>query len=139
MRYALNILGLVLMLLFSLLIYNMNKYPENWTQASDSFYLLFGKAFYTIGVMFMVYPIIIDEQNLLRRFFELPVWEPLSKLCFGAYLIAPLWCYFMAFGSHHSRHYSVWMTALFFIGYLVLSFGFAAIASMLYEQPWNRI
>lgn len=139
MRLGVTIFGIFLTLLFSLLIYNMNRYPQNWTQASDSFYLLFGKGLFTLGVALVVYPVMINEKAILRRFFELPIWEPLSKLCFGAYLIAPVWCYFMAFGSEAARFYSPWMTGLYFIGYMVLSFGFAVLASLLYEQPWMQI
>ena len=67
---------------------------------------------------------LIDKENILRRFFELPIWESLSKLCSGPYL-APLWCYFLTFGSHHSRHISVRMTDLFFKGSKCFSLAFS--------------
>ena len=125
--------GLFLQLLFALLIYNMNKYPSDWSQSADSFYLLFGKSFYILGIMFCTYPIMLNDKWMIRRLFSFAVWEPLSKLCFGAYLIAPLWCYFMAFGTWKGRFYSGWMTGLYFIGYIVLSFGISVIASLFYE------
>ena len=111
----------------------MNKYPSDWSQSADSFYLLFGKSLYILGVMFCTYPIMLNERWFIRKFFTFSIWDPLSKLCFAAYLIAPMWCYFMAFGTWKGRFYSGWMTALFFIGYVVLSFGIAVIASLFYE------
>ena len=81
----------------------------------------------------------LNDGWFIRKLFSFEVWNPLSKLCFGAYLIAPIWCYFMAFGTWKGRFYSGWMTALFYIGYVVLSFGIAVIASLFYEQPWSRI
>lgn len=67
-----------------------NKNPVKWTNLQNSLFISLSRPAFILGLMIAMLAMILDHGRLLKGFFSLPFWVPLSRLSYLVYLIFPI-------------------------------------------------
>lgn len=67
-----------------------NANPVLWTNLHNSLFIAFSRPLFVIGCMALMLCMILDHGRLLKGFFKLKLWVPLSRLSYIVYLTFPL-------------------------------------------------
>eukprot|EP01022_Parablepharisma_sp_SALTPOND_P005596 TRINITY_DN1229_c0_g1_i6.p2 TRINITY_DN1229_c0_g1~~TRINITY_DN1229_c0_g1_i6.p2 ORF type:complete len:334 (-),score=14.23 TRINITY_DN1229_c0_g1_i6:79-1080(-) len=138
-KYVLYILGLLLMYFAVTVIYYFDTYPDSWSQALATFHELAFRPAFILGLIFIVYPTIIGKGEFLRSIFGHPIFNPLGKITYGAYMLHIIIAYVVLVYSLSGHYWSptwVWMN---FFTVLSLSYLISFVVSIVYESPVIRL
>ena len=76
-------------MLFCIFIYYpINVYPDDYPFIVDLFYMVFGRASFTIGFVCVIYPMLLGRGGFVAGALKLDIFTPLARLTFGAYSCA---------------------------------------------------
>ena len=67
-----------------------NKNPVKWSNLQNSLFISLSRPAFIFGLMIAMVAMILDHGRLLKGFFSLPMWVPMSRLSYIVYLIFPI-------------------------------------------------
>lgn len=116
---------------------NQNSY--SWTKTQNVTYYIFGRFCYISGVAAIILAIFLGSGSLIRRLLGQPLWWPLSRLTFGAYLLYPiaisLTCYNSDIPVYISYPYFIYQ----FISNIAVAYMLSLFLFILFEAPVQNI
>jgi peptidoglycan/LPS O-acetylase OafA/YrhL len=137
----------IAVLLFCCLI-NIDKYHDtgnpttvkiNWTDQQSTAYLTFGRLAFTGSIAGITFLCISGNAGIVGSFLSLPIWEPMGKLTYGAYLVHPgiIRVYYFTQTQFFDLSYYVQFITLF--GIAVVSYASSIFTFVMIELPFEGI
>lgn len=114
-------------------------WDEDFIQIESSIYLAFSRLIWGLSVGFLMITMFLGYGGILRTFFCLRVWQPLSKLTFGAYLVHPIVMWLVYYNQWEYLMFTYRNMWYFYFGHLIVSFSLAAILYLIVEKPTMNI
>lgn len=113
--------------------------PASWTRTTHVAYTILSRPSWALGVCVILFVCITHPRNGLNRIMGAPLWEPLSRLTFGAYLVHPIVMQIFYFSSTTYFRFSVLNVAAWFVTNLVFSYAIAALLFVVVEKPLSNV
>ncbi|KAF8796918.1 nose resistant to fluoxetine protein 6-like [Argiope bruennichi] len=114
-------------------------YHQKLTLVGSSFYNALSHVGFALGLAWVIFVCIIGQAGVINSILSWKAWIPLSRLTYCAYLIHPI----VLFGYYSSvkrlvefNHINM---VMFYLGFLIVSYSAAGIASLLFESPVIRL
>ena len=134
-KYVFYVLGLVLMYGSIHTIYFFDKYPNSWGLGLATLYELAFRPCFVIGLMLIIYPTLIGHGKLLLDVLGHPIFSPLGKLTYGAYMIHVLIIYTLI-GYSMCGHFVNHSWLLFsMLTTLFLTYVGSFVVTVIFESP----
>lgn len=70
--------------------YTAFQYAYSWTRLQNTAFFAFSKLGYITSVIAFMLVVFLGKGETIKFVLSLKPWIPLSKLCFGAYLVYPI-------------------------------------------------
>ena len=110
-------------------------YGHVFSQAENVLYTTFARTGWGVALALLIYACHNGYGGPINSFLSLPMWVPLSRLTFNAYLVHPIILDAMNGSQRDTIYYTDITFVPYIIGSVVLSYGAAGIVSALIEFP----
>lgn len=129
--------GIILLLVFGLrpMQLDINAWPH-WFQNT---WRAFQKGLFVIAMTMVITPILLGDNNLLKKFLAHPIFVPLARLSFTAYLVHLFWVYKNYYDLPFSFHLTYTNGTLNTISNAAISFAAGLVLSLTMEIPMANI
>ena len=94
---------------------------------------------FLFGLMMMIYPTLVGKGRVLRKIFGHPIFSPLAKLTYGAYLTHPFFYTYIYWYSLNGYYFTQKLYISNFIAAVVVGFLASFILTLIFESPINRL
>eukprot|EP00040_Diaphanoeca_grandis_P032568 m.197621 g.197621 ORF g.197621 m.197621 type:complete len:687 (+) comp32663_c2_seq2:34-2094(+) len=115
------------------------NFVKAWTSHELAAYYSFGRLFFVFCIAAITYLCTVGGAGIYGGFLNLPFWEPLGKLTFGAYLVHPGLIRIFAYNQRYYPYINSVPLALNFLGMAVVSYAFAVLAYVFIELPFESM
>ena len=130
--YAVSLIGMFWLICA---IYWLNNYPKDWKGWPDALYLILSKPLFVILLFFLLYPAMVDRARLVQAFLGSPMFVPLARVTFGAYMIHPIIMTFMSYSQRKEDFFEYSLMLIRFGGYAVISYLLSFFLTAIFESP----
>eukprot|EP01022_Parablepharisma_sp_SALTPOND_P028563 TRINITY_DN71154_c0_g1_i1.p1 TRINITY_DN71154_c0_g1~~TRINITY_DN71154_c0_g1_i1.p1 ORF type:complete len:714 (+),score=31.21 TRINITY_DN71154_c0_g1_i1:128-2143(+) len=120
-------------------IYWLNKYPESWEGWPDVLYLLLSKPLFVLCLFALLYPAMINRGRLMQAIFGHPLFIPLARTTFGAYLFHPMLMIYMSMNEKKGVYFEQETLLIKFVGFAVISYAMSIVMTAMFESPISRL
>jgi peptidoglycan/LPS O-acetylase OafA/YrhL len=142
-----TVVGLVLMFFSCAGLYWFLQCPENgkagcWDVETTTIFNGFVRIGWTVPLAMITHFCNIGVKGIItpiNAILSLPVWDPLAKMTYGAYLVHPLAMRVYYYQQRTAFYYSVWWLAYTYLGIFVVSYGIAAFLFIVLENPMGSM
>ncbi|XP_071814746.1 nose resistant to fluoxetine protein 6-like isoform X1 [Apostichopus japonicus] len=112
---------------------NYNGHP--WSRAGNILYEAFCRFAWGVSLTWVIFACHYGYGGWVNSFLGHPLWAPLGRLTYTAYLLHPIMI--LLFISHEGTvmYLSIALTSFYFAGITLISYGCAAILSLMLEFP----
>jgi len=132
-------LGAAILIILVVAVRDLQFDDKAWPDWAHVTFKAFQKSIYVIGLTMLITPILLGDQNLLKRFLAHPIFVPLARLSFTAYLVHLFFVYKNYLDLPFSFHMTYANGTLNTISNAAFSFGGGLILSLLVEVPMANI
>ncbi|KAG8181950.1 hypothetical protein JTE90_026891 [Oedothorax gibbosus] len=124
--------GIVLACMFGL-------YHRHMSVLEMSFYNAFNRTCFAGGLAWVIYVCITGQGGVVNKILSFKLFIPLGRLTYCAYLVHPIVIQATYMSMKAMIEFSHITMVIYFLGFLVLSYGIAFITSLLFESPVIRL
>jgi len=110
-----------------------------WPMWFQNAWRAFQKGFFVIALTMVITPILLGDNNLLKKFLAHPIFVPLARLSFTAYLVHLFWVYKNYYDLPFSFHLTYTNGTLNTISNAAISFAAGLVLSLTMEIPMANI
>jgi peptidoglycan/LPS O-acetylase OafA/YrhL len=135
LRIILYTVGLTGMFLIIHVMYFLNEYHTTTPTFIKTIYLVFSRPLFTLSLFILIYPAMIGRGSALKIILGSPLFSPMSKMTYGAYLIHECIILFYSYNSQKAFYLSYLQCLLYFWGYFTLGYVFSFLLGLLVEAP----
>eukprot|EP00823_Brevimastigomonas_motovehiculus_P000204 TRINITY_DN10316_c0_g1_i1.p1 TRINITY_DN10316_c0_g1~~TRINITY_DN10316_c0_g1_i1.p1 ORF type:complete len:760 (-),score=122.01 TRINITY_DN10316_c0_g1_i1:123-2402(-) len=118
--------------------YQINKTMDssnNWSKTTHLFYLLYGRWIYTIGLSLLFFPCFFGQGEWLNAFLGAPLYTPLARLTYQAYLIGPIWIFILNASRVENDKYTDFVLASRVAFHFCIAYASSFISWLCIEKP----
>jgi peptidoglycan/LPS O-acetylase OafA/YrhL len=138
-KNLISLLGLAIMLALVFVLRQLQVTPDSWPIWVQVTWRAFQKGFYVIAMTMFILPILLGDNNIVKKFLAHPIFVPLARLSFTAYLVHLFWVYKNYYDLPFSFHITYTNGTLNTISNAAISFGTGLILSLVMEVPMANI
>ena len=102
-------------------------------------YIAFSRLTWAIGLVLIVFACHNGYGWVINSFLSMPIWTPLSRMTFNAYLVHPIVLSVVYGQLQTSIHYTDITMAVYTLAFVVLSYGAAGVVCLFVELPLGTI
>ena len=128
-----------LAVIYGLYYYNHQNPRESMTLVASGFYNSLSRTAWGMCLSWVVIACMSGYGGPVNSILSWPIWAPLGRLTFGAYLVHPIVIYVYYFNLMTPLHFTDLTMIYMFIANLVLSYLVAFIVSMAVEAPMMQL
>ena len=110
-------------------------YGHVFSQTENVVYTTFARTSWGVALALMIFACHHGYGGPINSFLSLPMWVPLSRLTFNAYLVHPIILDALNGSQRDTIYYTDMTFVPYIIGSVVLSYGAAGVVSTLVEFP----
>ncbi|KAJ8042096.1 Nose resistant to fluoxetine protein 6 [Holothuria leucospilota] len=112
-----------------------NYNGEPWPTAGNVVYEMLCRFAWGLFVAWVVFACYYGYGGWVNSFLDHPAWAPLGRLTYSAYLLHPIVVFFFLAHQGSALYLSLGLMAFYFAGVSLISYGCAAIMSLMVEFP----
>ncbi len=117
----------------------MDMRKSELSQAFFIFYEVTDRVFFIIGLILLIYPTLIGAGEFLSSVLGHPMFNPLAKLTYGAYLVHPFLYIQLYSFAMSGLHFTHTLFLFNFFAIVAVSYPLSFAATMLFESPVGQI
>lgn len=120
-------------------IYFFDNYPDSWEQGLFTFYEVTFRPVFIFGLMCVIYPVLVGRGRVLLCILGHPIFNPMAKLTYGAYLFHVGFSWIMTGGAPNGHYTSfTWIWLSFFTLYTT-SYLASFFMTLIFESPMMQL
>ncbi|CAM9306129.1 unnamed protein product [Chrysoparadoxa australica] len=112
---------------------------SGWNVWQRTLYNAGTRPVWCLGLSLLCFVCLNNQGGLIQQFLAHRAWVPLARLSFGAYLLHPLVINLWFLNSVDKFYFSKLDFAMIYIGVSTVTFGSAAVVSLLVESPMTKL
>lgn len=110
-----------------------------WSHTGVIIYTAFSRSIWSLGLCGMLWACFVLPDSLLSRFLSLPLWEPLARVTYGAYIAHPMVMEVVYYSAVTLFHYDPFTMTSHYIANAALAYGVAALLFICIEYPLGAL
>jgi len=134
-RYLMYSMGVVILFGVYYSFYYLDAYPNDWSNAFGSAQMVISRPLFVIGLGLVIYPVIIGRGKNLLAILGHYIFNPLSKLTYGVYIIHLAICFGIWMDTVQPEVYTVFDRMLDTVMIFTLSYIMSFIATLFFDSP----
>jgi len=138
-KNVIALLGFAMILALVFVLRILQVTPDAWPTWLHVSWRAFQKGLFVIAMTMLILPILLGDNNILKKFLAHPIFVPLARLSFTAYLVHLFWVYKNYYDLPFSFHITYTNGTLNTISNAAIAFATGLILSLTMEVPMANI